>query len=71
WWANSSVFHWDFFRHRHVELYFWWVCSLFEPQFSAARIGFTKLATSFCLIDDIYDTYGTLDELVPFTEGLI
>nr|QGN65610.1 terpene synthase 4 [Taiwania cryptomerioides] len=71
WWKHSSAIHLDFFRHRHVEFYFWWVCSLFEPEFSASRIGFTKLATSLSLLDDIYDTYGTIDELKPFTKALI
>nr|QBM78437.1 germacrene A synthase [Chamaecyparis formosensis]UTN00748.1 germacrene A synthase [Chamaecyparis formosensis] len=71
WWKHSSVTHLDFFRHRHIEFYFWWVCSLFEPEFSASRIGFAKLVTTLSLLDDIYDTYGTVDELRPFTKALI
>ncbi|XP_059068143.1 sesquiterpene synthase Cad [Cryptomeria japonica] len=71
WWKHSTAISLDFFRHRHVEFYFWWACSLFETEFSASRIGFTKLATSLSLIDDIYDTFGTIDELKPFTTALI
>ncbi|KAH9319503.1 hypothetical protein KI387_021272, partial [Taxus chinensis] len=71
WWTNTSVIHLDFSRQRHVEYYFWCTCSLFEPEFSASRVGFTKLSICATLMDDIYDTYGTLDELKPFTEALI
>ncbi|XP_057849806.2 sesquiterpene synthase Cad [Cryptomeria japonica] len=71
WWKNSSVIQLDFFRHRHVEFYFWWASSLFEPEFNTSRIGFTKLATNISLIDDTYDTYGIIDELRSFTTALI
>ncbi|GLJ50199.1 hypothetical protein SUGI_1068360 [Cryptomeria japonica] len=71
WWKHSSVIELDFFQHRHIEFYFWWDCSLFEPEFSASRIGFAKLVTSLSILDDIYDTYGTIDELRPFTTTLI
>ncbi|XP_059068630.1 sesquiterpene synthase Cad-like [Cryptomeria japonica] len=71
WWKHSSVIELDFFRHRHIEFYFWWDCSLFEPEFSASRIGFAKLVTSLSVLDDIYDTYGTIDDLRPFTTTLI
>ncbi|XP_057845507.1 sesquiterpene synthase Cad isoform X1 [Cryptomeria japonica] len=71
WWKHSSVIQLDFFRHRHIEFYFWWDCSIFEPEYSTTRIGLAKFLTTLSLIDDIYDTYGTIDELRPFTTALI
>ncbi|MCE3049704.1 hypothetical protein HAX54_045556 [Datura stramonium] len=49
-------------RDRLVELYFWSLGIYFEPQYSVARKIVTKFV--FCsIMDDTYDTYGTLDEL--------
>ena len=42
----------------------------FEPQYSLARKILTKVLTLTSVIDDIYDAYGTLEELEPFTEAI-
>ena len=40
----------------------------FEPQFGYFRRMFTKVIALITVIDDIYDVYGTLDELKLFTD---
>uniref|UniRef100_A0A2N9IH01 Terpene synthase metal-binding domain-containing protein n=1 Tax=Fagus sylvatica TaxID=28930 RepID=A0A2N9IH01_FAGSY len=59
-----------FARDRVVECYFWIVAVYFEPQYSLARKILTKVIAMTSIIDDIYDVYGTLEELEPFTEAI-
>ena len=59
-----------FARDRFVEGYFWTLGVYFEPQYSCARRIFTKLFAMASIIDYIYDAYGTLEELQPFTEAI-
>ena len=56
-----------FFRDRLMENYFWTVGWAFEPQFWSFREMQTKLVSLITVIDDVYDVYGTLDELELFT----
>ncbi|CAA3000096.1 (-)-germacrene D synthase-like [Olea europaea subsp. europaea] len=59
-----------FARDRLVECYFWILCVYFEPQYSLARKILTKVIATASTIDDIYDVYGTLDELKLFTDAI-
>ncbi|XP_050247221.1 sesquiterpene synthase 2-like [Quercus robur] len=59
-----------FARDRVVECYFWIVAVYFEPQYSLARKILTKVISLTSILDDIYDVYGTLEELEPFTEAI-
>ncbi|CAL5405703.1 unnamed protein product [Camellia sinensis] len=59
-----------FARDRIVECYFWILGVYFEPQYLLARRMLTKVATLTSIIDDIYDVYGTLEELVLFTDAI-
>ena len=59
-----------FARDRIVECYFWIVSVYFEPQYSLARKILTKVISMTSILDDIYDVYGTLEELEPFTEAI-
>ncbi|GMY31546.1 sesquiterpene synthase 2-like, partial [Fagus crenata] len=59
-----------FARDRVVECYLWIVAVYFEPQYSLARKILTKVIAMTSIIDDIYDAYGTLEELEPFTEAI-
>ncbi|GLJ10691.1 hypothetical protein SUGI_0133190 [Cryptomeria japonica] len=68
WWTESGLAKLEFAHHRHVEFYFWAAGVCIEPKYSTFRIGFAKMATFITCLDDIYDTYGTLDELKIFTE---
>jgi len=70
WWTQSDIAQLNFYRKRHVEYYFWGVISTFEPEFSSSRIAFAKLATLMTILDDLYDTHGTLEQLKIFTEGM-
>ena len=42
----------------------------FEPQYSLGRKILTKVISMTSILDDIYDAYGTLEELEPFTEAI-
>ena len=71
WWKDldfSSKL--PFFRDRVVETYFWISVACFEPQYSYARRIQTRLLVLITVIDDMYDAYGTLDELELFTEAI-
>lgn len=70
WWRDEDMAKVEFFRHRHVEYYFFAVTGTFEPQFSQSRIAFAKICVAMTILDDLYDTYGTLEELRPFTEAM-
>nr|QIB02636.1 terpene synthase [Taiwania cryptomerioides] len=71
WWNETSVKQLNFFRHRHVEYYFAYACGLYEHEFSLTRVGYAKLGVMITVIDDIFDTYGTIDELIHFKIALI
>ncbi|KAH6782477.1 hypothetical protein C2S51_007770 [Perilla frutescens var. frutescens] len=59
-----------FVRDRIVECYFWAV-GLFEPhEYAYQRIMAAKIITFVTVIDDVYDVYGTLDELQLFTDTI-
>lgn len=70
WWRDSEVAQVNFYRRRHVEFYFWAVTGIFEPEFSQSRIAFAKVCVVATMLDDLYDTYGMLDELKTITEGV-
>lgn len=57
----------SFSRDRLVECFFWTVGMVPEPQFSDLRKALTKVGCFITTIDDVYDVYGTLDELELFT----
>ncbi|KAM6599598.1 hypothetical protein CsatA_019207 [Cannabis sativa] len=59
-----------FARDRLVEGYIWPVGVYFEPKYSAARVILTKVIGVTTMIDDIYDVYGTLEELELFTDAI-
>ncbi|KAG5611836.1 hypothetical protein H5410_023117 [Solanum commersonii] len=58
----------SYVRDRMVECFFWAVGVYFEPQHSQARVMLAKCIAMISVIDDTYDFYGTLDELIIFTE---
>lgn len=57
-------------RDRMVECYFWTLGVYFEPQYSRARIMLAKTIAMISVIDDTYDSYGTVDELQIFTDAV-
>ena len=71
WWKDldfSSKL--PFSRDRVVETYFWIATCCFEPQYSYARRIQTKLHALITTMDDIFDAYGTFEELELFTEAI-
>ncbi|KAG2396982.1 terpene synthase [Vigna angularis] len=57
-----------FTRDRIVECCFWALGVYFEPQYS--RWITAKLAALGTMIDDLYDAYGTIEELELFTNAI-
>nr|C0KWV4.1 RecName: Full=Geraniol synthase Tps-5031G8, chloroplastic; Short=PsTps-5031G; Flags: Precursor [Perilla frutescens var. hirtella]ACN42010.1 geraniol synthase [Perilla frutescens var. hirtella] len=70
WWQNTRLAEkLPFVRDRLVESYFWAI-ALFEPhQYGYQRRVAAKIITLATSIDDVYDIYGTLDELQLFTDN--
>ncbi|KAL2476209.1 Alpha-humulene/(-)-(E)-beta-caryophyllene synthase [Abeliophyllum distichum] len=59
-----------FARDRLVECYFWALNIYFEPQYSVGRKVLTKVIAMISIIDDIFDIYGTLEELTIFMDAI-
>jgi len=53
-----------------VEALFFAAGIIFEPQHSYCRRTLTKVIAFVAVIDDIYDAYGTPDELEVFTNAI-
>nr|WNI01937.1 terpene synthase [Psidium guajava] len=71
WWKDIDVARkFPFARDRIVELFFWISGVYFEPEFAVAREILTKVIALLSILDDIYDVYGTLEELVILTEAI-
>ncbi|XP_059451578.1 probable terpene synthase 12 [Corylus avellana] len=71
WWKDMGLANkLSFTRDRLMECYFWTIGMAFEPQLSNFRKGLTKVAALVTTIDDVYDVYGTLDELELFTDAV-
>ncbi|OAY79143.1 Terpene synthase 10 [Ananas comosus] len=71
WWSNLGL--WEklpFSRDRLAENYLWSVGWAFEPKHSTFRLAQTKANSLVTVIDDVYDVYGSLDELELFTEAV-
>ncbi|KAJ0500361.1 putative (E)-beta-ocimene synthase [Helianthus annuus] len=60
----------SFSRDRLMECFFWSVGMVFEPQYYSCRLGLTKVGALITTIDDIYDVYGSIDELKVFTDAV-
>ncbi|KAM4092545.1 hypothetical protein ACB094_06G047800 [Castanea mollissima] len=59
-----------FIRDRVIECYFWILGVFFEPEYFLARRILTKVIAMTSTIDDIYDVYGTFEEIELFTEAI-
>ncbi|KAH9792996.1 tricyclene synthase [Citrus sinensis] len=71
WWRELG-FHetLTFSRDRLMENYLWAMGIVFEPQFTKCRIELTKFVCILTAIDDMYDIYGSLEELELFTDAV-
>ncbi|XP_019234090.1 PREDICTED: (-)-camphene/tricyclene synthase, chloroplastic-like [Nicotiana attenuata] len=71
WWKSTCLAEkLPFSRDRIVEAFVWTVGTIFEPQYSYCRRMLTKINAVAVVIDDIYDVYGSLDELELFTDAV-
>ncbi|KAG9454290.1 hypothetical protein H6P81_007194 [Aristolochia fimbriata] len=71
WWREMGLTQQlSFVRDQPVKWAMWSVACLPQPEFSSYRVQMTKPVSFVYVIDDIFDTYGTLDELVLFTEAV-
>ena len=57
-------------RDQPLKWYTWPMAALSDPSLSKQRIGLTKPISLIYIIDDIFDVYGTLDELTLFTQAV-
>lgn len=71
WWKDLNFANkYPYARDRLVECYFWILGVYFEPKYSRARKMMTKVIQMGSLIDDTFDAYATLGELVQFTDAI-
>ncbi|KAF7851470.1 hypothetical protein BT93_L3816 [Corymbia citriodora subsp. variegata] len=68
WWVELGANKMTFCRDRLVENYFASSIMVFEPQYTAFREMNAKIACMVTLIDDVYDVYGTPEELEILTD---
>ncbi|KAL3752983.1 hypothetical protein ACJRO7_000389 [Eucalyptus globulus] len=71
WWVELGANKMTFSRDRLVENYFWSCIFVFEPQYTAFRELSTRIGCMVSLIDDIYDIYGTPEELELLTDFIL
>ncbi|CAL5352012.1 unnamed protein product [Camellia sinensis] len=71
WWESTR---WrerlPFMRDRVMENYLWSLGEAYEPQFQYYRRMETRINILLTCLDDVYDAYGTLDELELFTDAV-
>ncbi|KAL9455762.1 hypothetical protein AB3S75_005061 [Citrus x aurantiifolia] len=70
WWRKTGLGELHFARDRIMENFFWALGEVWEPQFGYCRRMSTKANALITTIDDVYDVYGTLDELELFTNAV-
>ncbi|KAL6529412.1 hypothetical protein OROGR_015035 [Orobanche gracilis] len=71
WWKELGLISkLPYARDRVVEAFFWTVGVYHQPQYSRARVMFAKTLAIVGLIDDTYDSHGTIEELEVFTEAI-
>ncbi|EOY24797.1 Myrcene synthase, chloroplastic, putative [Theobroma cacao] len=71
WWTDLDIRKkLTFARDRLMENFLFAVGEASDPQFGYFRRTQTKINTFITTIDDVYDVYGTLDELELFTEAV-
>ncbi|GAB2293691.1 hypothetical protein Dimus_027904 [Dionaea muscipula] len=70
WWRDLNIVSQLPIRDRVPEAYFWSFGPYYEPEYSLARMIFCKVFKVTSIIDDIYDAYGTIDELELFTAAV-
>ncbi|XP_077242055.1 (3S,6E)-nerolidol synthase 1-like [Tasmannia lanceolata] len=71
WWKDLGLSQeLRFVRDQPLKWFLWPMAMLSNPQFSKYRVDLTKSISLVYIIDDIFDVYGTLDELILFTDAV-
>lgn len=71
WWNHTGVSKkLSFVRDRIMESYFCSVGLVPNPQYSMCRKGLTKIIALVTSIDDVYDEYGSFEQLEIFTQAV-
>ncbi|XP_043702739.1 terpene synthase 10-like [Telopea speciosissima] len=71
WWENLGLGdQLSFVRDSLVPCFLWSVGYHPDPQFSKFRIDQAKVNLLITTVDDVYDVYGTLEELELFTDAV-
>ncbi|KAK9152023.1 hypothetical protein Syun_010332 [Stephania yunnanensis] len=71
WWEDLGLAEeLEFARNQPVKWFTWSMATLSEPRLSKERIELTKPIALIYMMDDIFDVYGTLDELVHFAQTI-
>ncbi|XP_051134212.1 geraniol synthase, chloroplastic-like [Andrographis paniculata] len=69
WWKQLGLVEkLPFARDRPLECFLWSVGLLPEPKYSTCRIELAKTIAVLLVIDDVFDTYGKMDDLLLFTD---
>ncbi|KAL9322768.1 hypothetical protein ACSQ67_010821 [Phaseolus vulgaris] len=70
WWDIGLSRKLKFVRDRLVETFIWSLAIFPKPQFAICHKELTKVGYLITILNDIYDIYGTLDELELFTYAI-
>ncbi|KAI4331063.1 hypothetical protein MLD38_029288 [Melastoma candidum] len=68
WWTELGVERFDVLRDRLMENYLWGTIIAFEPRWSDYRVMLIKIGNLITIIDDVYDIFGTMEELEILTD---
>ncbi|XP_028805342.1 (3S,6E)-nerolidol synthase 1-like [Neltuma alba] len=71
WWTELGLANeLKYARNQPLKWYIWSLGCLTDPSLSEERMELTKPISFIYLIDDIFDIYGTLEELTCFTKAV-
>lgn len=71
WWKNLELGErLGYIRDRLVECFLWGLGIMSHPQFRYCRQELTKVNQLITVFDDLYDVYGTVEELELFTDAV-